>query len=157
MGKKLSQKNAELLVAQQRTELEKLRESVPADLVRAAEDQLFKRCLATVQSCLDFDALGFSPDGQVDENSIPFGWLALSDEEKARKIRLARYACLPTADVPHGVKMAHATLMGIIKSRAVEQSGVKVLNLEVSHFPAPAPLKQPEGAIDAEFEVIDIE
>jgi hypothetical protein len=157
MGKKTSQKNADLLLVQQRQELDKLRESMPAELLRAAEDRLLTKCLDIVECSLDFDKLGFTTDGQVDEDNLPFEWGLLSPNEKARKIRLAKYNCLPSKDVPHGVKAAHETLIGIIKARAQEASGTRVLNLEVSQFPAPAPLKQAEESIDAEFEVIDIE
>lgn len=157
MGKKTTQKNAELLLTQQRQELDKLRASMPAELLRAAEDRLLNKCLDIVETSLDFDKLGFDADGQVDEEGLPGEWLMLSPAEKARKIRLAKYNCLPSKDVPHGIKVAHDTLVGIIKARAQEASGTRVLNLEVSQFPAPAPLTQGKEAIDAEFEVIDIE
>lgn len=115
------------------------------------------RCLDIVESSLDFDKLGFKLNGELDEDSIPFEWGLLSPAEKARKIRLAKYNCLPSQDVPHGVKTAHATAMAIIKARATENSGTRVLNLEVSTFPAPAPFKPEKDSIDAEFEVIDLE
>ena len=156
MPKKVSQKNNELLIAQQRTELEKLRESMPADLLRAAEDKLLDQCIKTVEGILDFSALGFDETGKVDENQLPIEWSLLTPSEKARKIRLAKYGCLPSADIPHGAKMAHQTLVGIIKARATENSGTRILNLEVSTFPAPAPLA-PDKTLDAEFEVIDVD
>lgn len=84
-------------------------------------------------------------------------WHLLSDDEKAKKIRLARYACLPSAEVPYGTKAAFATAMAIIKSRAQEKSGNKVFNMEVSVFPAPSPITQDRAALDADFEVIDVE
>jgi hypothetical protein len=157
MSKKITQKNSEQLLAQQTTELAKLRETLPLDVIRAGEDKLLIQCLDIVESSLDFAELGFNAKGEVDEDLLPLEWSLLTPNEKARKIRLAKYNCLPSADVPHGVKMAHATLIGIIKARATEKSGTKILNLEVSQFPAPAPLKQEKEAIDADFEVIDLE
>lgn len=157
MVKKITQKNNERLVLQQKTELSQLKESLPIDLLRAAEDKLLHQCLEVVESSLDFASLGFLPSGELDEDSIPVAWNFLSDQEKARKIRLAKYSCLPSADVPHGVKLAHTTLVGILKSRATEKSGTKVFNLEVSTFPAPAPITQEKDAIDAEFEVLDVD
>lgn len=157
MAKSISQKNTELLIKQQATELEKLRETLPLDQLRAAEDKLLGQCLDIVEGLVDFSALGFDERGNLDENQLPFEWGLLSPSEKARKIRLARYGCLPSADVPHGAKVAHATAMGIIKARATEKSGTKILNLEVSAFPAPAPITENKDAIDADFEVVDIE
>ncbi len=157
MPKSTHQKNTELLLVQQRTELEKFRESVPLDALRAAEDKLLQQSLETVEGLLDFAALGFTQTGEVDEDLIPEAWHQLTPTEKARKIRLAKYGCMPSGEIPHGAKLAHATVIGIIKARAQEQSGTKILNLEVSQFPAPAPITQEKGAIDADFEVIDIE
>ncbi len=157
MVKSITQKNNEKLVKQSLTELDKIRETLPADLLRAAEDRVLKQSLDTIEGLLDFSALGYDEKGQLDENQIPFEWGLLSDAEKARKIRLARYGCLSSADIPHGAKLAHATAMGIIKARAQEKSGTRILNLEVSSFPAPAPLERDNEAIDADFEVVDIE
>lgn len=157
MSKKITQKNNEMLLAQQVTELSKLRETLPLDTLRASEDRLLAQCIETVEGLLDFSALGYDENGQLDENQVPFEWGLLSPNEKARKIRLARYGCLPSADIPHGAKLAHQTLIGIIKARAQEKSGTRVLNLEVSTFPAPAPVTQDKDAIDAEYQVIDIE
>lgn len=157
MGKTITQKNNEKLLKQSLTELESLREQLPKDLLRAAEDRVLKQSLETIEGLLDFSALGFNEQGQLDENQIPFEWGLLSDAEKARKIRLARYGCLPSADIPHGAKLAHATAMGIIKARATEKGGTRVLNLEISSFPAPAPLEKDKEALDADFEVIDVE
>jgi hypothetical protein len=157
MPKTTSQKNTALLLAQQRTELDKLRDTLPLETLRAAEDKLLVQCLDIVEGSLDFASLGFNANGELDEESLPFEWSLLSPHEKARKIRLAKYACLPSKEVPHGVKMAFDGLIGIIKARATEKSGTKVLNLEVSTFPAPAPLNQQKDAIDADFEVIDVD
>lgn len=154
MGKSTQQRNTERLILQQKTELESLRETLPLEQLRAAEDKLLAQCLETMEGVLDFASLGFDSDGEA---QIPEAWSSLTVEEKARKIRLARYGCLPSADVPYGAKAAFNTAIGIIKSRATEKAGTKVLNIEVSAFPNPAPLKQDPNAIDTEFEVVDIE
>lgn len=137
--------------------MEKLRESLPLDSIRAAEDKLLAQCLDIVSPSLDFAQLGFNTDGSLDEESIPMSWHMLSVDEKAKKIRLARYACLPSAEVPYGTKAAFATAMAIIKARSQEKSGNKVFNMEVSVFPAPSPITQDRAALDADFEVIDVE
>lgn len=157
MSKTINAKNNQALLKQSLTELNKLRDELPTDLLRAAEDRVLKQSLDVLEGLVNFSALGFDEKGQLDENQIPFEWNLLSDAEKARKIRLARYGCLPSADIPHGAKLAHATAMGIIKARATEKSGSRVLNLEISSFPMPAPLERPKEALDADFEVVDVE
>lgn len=157
MGKSSKQKNNEKLLAQQVTELEKLRETMPLDVVRAAEDALLKQSLGICEGALDFAELGFNVDGTVDEGSIPLEWHTLTDEQKARKIRLAKYGCLTSRDVPFGVKAAFQTATAIIKSRTLENVGSRVFNMEVSFFPAPAPLEQDPAAIDADYEVVDLD
>lgn len=157
MAKSISQKNQEQLLKQSVTELAKLQDELPRDLIRAAEDKVLKQSLDVLEGLMDFSELGFDEKGQVDEDQIPFAWHDLSPQEKARKIRLARFGMMPSGDIPHGAKLAHATAMGIIRSRAQEKSGTRILNLEVSTFPALAPLEQPKDAVDAEFEVIDVE
>jgi hypothetical protein len=157
MAKKISQKNTEALLAQQRTELDNMRESLPMEMIRAAEDKLLYRCIDIVESSLDFASLGFTKTGDLDEDQLPLEWACLSPEDKARKIRLAKYACLPSSDVPYGTKAAFATATAIIKSRALEKSGTKVFNMEVSSFPAPSPLTQGKDVIDADYEVLDVD
>lgn len=96
-----------------------------------------------------FAELGFDDDtGEVD--SIPFEWEGLPEEEKKKKIRLAKAGWMSSSDTPHGVKMAHATVLGIIKAKATEQTGTKILNIESITFPSPS--QKPE-----EFEVIDVD
>lgn len=157
MVKSRADKNTEVILKQQLTELQKLRDTLPLDQIKAAEDRVLAQSLDILEGLMDFSVLGFDSEGKVDENSIPFEWRLLSDQEKARKIRLARFGALSSADIPHGAKLAHATAMGIIKARAHEKSGPKTLNLEVSTFPTLAPLEPAKESIDAEFAVIDVE
>lgn len=155
MSKKITQKNNEKLVSQQATELAKLRETLPLDVIRAAEDKLLAQCLEICQGSLDFASLGFTTSGEVDEDALPVEWLMLNDQQKAQKIRLARYSCLPSADVPYGVKAAFATMTAIIKARATENSGHKTFNMEVSVMPAPTSFK--DESIDAEYAIVDVD
>lgn len=157
MAKTKNTKNAEVILKQQVTELQKLRDSLPLDQIKAAEDRVLAQSLDVLEGLVAFSELSFDETGQVDEKSIPFEWRLLPDRELARRIRLARFGTLSSADIPHGAKLAHASAMGIIKARAHEKSGAKTLNLEVSTFPALAPLEEPKEAIDAEFAVIDVE
>lgn len=137
------------LLKEQKAEIEKLSKSSSLELLKAAEDKLFSDALQIIQPYMKFAELGFDEaTGEV--NSIPFEWEGLPQEEKQKKIRLAKAGWMPSSDTPHAVKMAHATIIGIIKAKATEQTGTKVLNIESITFPSPA--QKPE-----EFEIIDVD
>lgn len=142
-------KHIESLVKAQRVELAEESKKISQDMLRAAEDKLFSDSLEIVECCLDFAELGFDENGQVDENSIPEEWKRMDVREKEKRLRLAKANWMPSSEVPHGVKMAHATMMGIIKARAHQESGARVLNIEHASFPSPAPLTQ--------YEVIEVD
>lgn len=149
MQKKKDQQIQLSLLKEQKTEIEKLSKSSSLEAIKAAESKLFTDAIKVLEPFMQFGELGFDDEtGEVD--SVPFEWEGLSEEEKKKKIRLAKAGWMPSADVPHGVKMAHATVLGIIKAKATEKAGTKVLNIESITFPSPA--QKPE-----EFEVIDVE
>ncbi len=137
------------LLKDQQAQIEKLSKSSSLEAIKAAENKLFTDALEIVQPYMKFAELGFDEvSGEVD--SIPFEWEGLPEEEKKKKIRLAKAGWMNSSDTPHAVKMAHATILGIIKAKSQEQSGTKVLNIESITFPSPA--QKPE-----EFEVIDVD
>lgn len=137
------------LLKDQQAQIEKLSKSSSLEAIKAAEEKLFSDALSIVQPYMKFAELGFDEvSGEVD--SIPFEWEGLPEEEKRKKIRLAKAGWMNSSDTPHAVKMAHATILGIIKAKATEQTGTKVLNIESITFPSPA--QKPE-----EFEVIDVD
>lgn len=137
------------LLKEQKAEIEKLSKSSSLEAIKAAEEKLFSDALSIVQPYMKFAELGFDEvSGEVD--SIPYEWEGLPEEEKKKKIRLAKAGWMNSSDTPHAVKMAHATILGIIKAKATENSGAKTLNIESITFPSPA--QKPE-----EFEVIDVE
>jgi hypothetical protein len=137
------------LLKEQKHEIEKLSKSNSLEAIKAAESKLFSDAIKVLEPYMQFGELGFDNEtGEV--NSIPFEWEGLLEEDKQKRIRLAKAAWMNSAETPHGIKMAHATVLGIIKAKATEQSGTKVLNIESITFPSPA---QPAEV----FEVIDIE
>lgn len=149
MQKKKDQQLQLSLLKEQKAEIEKQSKSTSLEAIKLAESKLFTDAIKVLEPFMQFGELGFDDDtGEVD--SVPFDWEGLPEEEKKKKIRLAKAGWMPSADVPHGVKMAHATVLGIIKAKATEQSGAKTLNIESITFPSPA--QKPE-----EFEVIDVE
>lgn len=137
------------LLKEQEQQIKKLSSASTSELLKVAENKLFTDALEIIQPYMKFAELGFDEaTGEVD--SIPFEWEGLPEEEKKKKIRLAKAGWMNSSDTPHAVKMAHATVLGIIKAKATEQSGAKTLNIESITFPSPA--QKPE-----EFEVIDVE
>lgn len=137
------------LLKEQEQQIKKLSNANSLETLKAAENKLFTDALDIIQPYMKFAELGFDEQtGEVD--SIPFEWEGLPEEEKKKKIRLAKAGWMNSSDTPHAVKMAHATIIGIIKAKATEQTGTKVLNIESITFPSPA--QKPE-----EFEVIDVE
>jgi len=137
------------LLKEQEQQIKKLSNANTLEAIKTAESRLFSDALEVVQPYMRFAELGFDDDtGEV--NSIPFEWEGLPEEEKKKKIRLAKAGWMNSSDTPHAVKMAHATIIGIIKAQAQKETGTKVLNIESITFPSPA--QQPE-----QFEVIDVD
>jgi len=137
------------LLKEQEQQIKELSKQNSLEGIKAAENKLFTDALEIIQPYMKFAELGFDEiSGEVD--SIPFEWEGLPEEEKKKKIRLAKAGWMNSSDTPHAVKMAHATIIGIIKAKATEQTGTKVLNIESITFPSPA--QKPE-----EFEVIDVD
>lgn len=149
MSKKTDQKHQLSLLKEQSQAIDKLSKSSSLEAIKAAESKLFSDAIKVLEPFMQFGELGFDDEtGEVD--SVPFEWEGLPEEEKKKKIRLAKAGWMPSSDVPHGVKMAHATVLGIIKAKATEQGGTKVLNIESITFPSPAQTSEV-------FEVIDVE
>jgi hypothetical protein len=144
------EQNAQLsLLKEQEQQIKQLSNANSLETLKVAENKLFTDALEIIQPYMKFAELGFDETtGEVD--SIPFEWEGLPEEEKKKKIRLAKAGWMNSSDTPHAVKLAHATIIGIIKAKATEQSGSKTLNIESITFPSPA--QKPE-----EFEVIDVE
>lgn len=136
----------ELIVAQ-RTEIVKQSKTLNMELLKAAEDNILAESIAIVQGCLGFADLEFDDEGNP---QYPKEWDDLPEGEKNKRVRLAKFGCMPSGDFPHGGKLAHQTMVGIIKARATEQSGSKVLNIENATFPSPAPLVQ-------DLEIIEVD
>lgn len=134
------------LIKSQKAEIEAINKSMSLETLKAVEDKVLEDSISIVQHCLNFAEMGFDENGR---EIVPEEWDDLPLREKEKRIRLAKAVWMPSADVPHGVKMAQETMIGIIKSRAKEQSGTKVLHIENATFPSPAPLNN--------LEVIDIE
>lgn len=135
------------LLKEQKKEIDKVSKFQSQMMLKEIESDLLNESVQIVQSVMQFGRIGFDEGGNV--TSIPFEWEGLPEEERRMKVRLAEAGWRNSSDFPHGAKLAHATMLGIIKARAQENSGIKVLNIESASFPDPAPLV-------AEFEVMEV-
>lgn len=116
--------------------------------ISAIESQIFQDSARIVEEALGFADVSIDQD--TGEIIPPDSWEFLPKEERDRKLRLAKMALMPSGDAPHGLKMAHATMIGIMKAQAAKDSGTKVLNIENAVFPSPSPLKD-------DIEVLDVD
>jgi hypothetical protein len=125
------------LLKSQQDEITKLSKLSSLESLKVVEDKLLHDNMEILSSVMDFAKISFGPDGQVDETNIPNEWAHLSDAEIKRKLRLAQAGWMNSSEIPHAIKMAHSTVIGVIKARAHENSGDKTLNIENISFPAP--------------------
>jgi len=129
------------LLKAHKAELVSMQKETTKDTLEAIENKLLEDSIAIISDCMSFADMGFDESG----NPItPESWEWLSTDDKEKRMRLAKATWMTSADVPYGIKMAHATAMGIIKSRATKESGNKTLNIETAVFPAPQSLTKTE-------------
>ena len=134
------------LIKQSKSQLEAIQKQTTRDTLLAIEDKLLDDSINIVNECNEFANLGFDESGNP---VIPESWEFLPPDIKEKRIRLAKANWMPSSDVPHGIKMAYATAMGIIKARATKESGNKSLNIETAVFPAPQSMDKPVDFTDA--------
>ncbi len=136
------------LLKTQSVQIQKISKSTNLDTIKAIEDEILMESVDVVKGCLGFADISF--DDQTGDPIIPEEWESLPQREQDKKIRLAKFALMSSNEIPHGVKMAHQTMIGIIKARATQDSGTKVLNIENATFPSPSPLAK-------DLEIIDVD
>lgn len=146
----MSKKNNEIqksLIEQERLEIQKISSQTKIEKLQIIEDEVLAQSIDIIQHALNFAELGFDSDGKEE---VPVEWLSLPVREKEKRIRLCKAAWMPKGDSPVGLTLAYNTMLGIIKARAVKDTGTKVLNIEKAYFPSPSP-------IETEYEVIDVD
>jgi hypothetical protein len=144
--KKKTKVQADIIKAQQ-TALTAIEEKNNLATITAIEDKVLADSSKIVSELLGFADITFLEDGTP---QYPDSWNELPTEELTRRVRVAKLGYMPTADIPHGAKMAMACMVAIIKARASKETGTKVLHIENAVFPSPSPLKD-------DIEVIDVD
>lgn len=117
--------------------------------IKGIEDDLLMSSLAVLTPYMRFNELSFDEEGNIDDSNLPDDIKALPDADKRKAVRLMQAGWMPSAECPHGVKVAHLTVMGIMKARAQVESGTKVINIETAQFPAPRAIPE-YGEIEVE-------
>jgi hypothetical protein len=135
------------LIQVQKNQLEKVSKDVNIQTLQAVEDKVLADSISIIEHCLNFADMGFDSNGNEE---VPEAWNALSDAEKAKRIRLSKAMWLTSSEAPYGIKLAFEAMIGITKSRAMKESGTRVLNIENATFPAPSPLVQ-------DLEILDVD
>lgn len=111
------------------------------DRLRALEDQLLEQSLTIVKDTMHFR------DIEPGTTEPPAEWVDADQDDQTKRLRVANAAWLSKKDAPVGLALAKEVSIGIIKARATEKSGPKVLNLNVVNMSAPLP----------QFECIEVE
>jgi hypothetical protein len=98
------------------------------------EEELYQKALS-----ISADAMCWA-DLDPAEKEPPPEWIhELGPEAAARRFRVARAAWMSSRDAPIGLKLAHNAVVGIMKARAVEKQGPKILNATLVQMVGPLP------------------
>lgn len=103
--------------------------------LRELENELLAQSLGQVRDGLAWPEVAKELDPK-DETEIPEEWVQQLGKKKAReKFRVARANILPAKDAPMGLKQSVQLATGIIKARAHEKTGPKILNINLVEMP----------------------
>lgn len=117
-----------------------------AQRIKGFEDEILENSLAVVSGAMAFMEI----DADTSDEDMPASFIEKcgGDIEKAKmRMRLARSAWMSRNEAPAGLDMAVRISTNIIRARAVEKAGPRVLNVGVVQMSAPLPV----------FDTIDVE
>lgn len=98
--------------------------------IRAVEEELLQETNTVVSAALDFAKI------DPESDSPPSEWVERHGLEKAtERFRTAKYALMSAKDAPVGLKIATQVHGGIIKARATEKSGTRIMNVTLVEMP----------------------
>jgi hypothetical protein len=103
--------------------------------LRELENEILVQNLEQIQHAQAWPEVAPELDPK-DDSLIPEDWVKKHGPKKAKeKYRVARAALLPNKEAPVGLSQAVKVATGIIKARANEKSGPKILNLNLVEMP----------------------
>lgn len=99
--------------------------------LRSLEDEILNEATEVISGSLAFSKI------DPEDPEPPVAWVRDLGEERAReRHRLAKYALMSQKDAPVGLKMATVVYSSIVKARATEKGGTRVLNVALVQMPA---------------------
>jgi hypothetical protein len=124
------------------------------ETLKELQDEVFHGGLVTVRDMLNFREVDPSksfkanPDNGVEQDPIFVEWCAeFGEEEALKRYRVAAASWAPDKETPMAIKEAAKLTVGIMKARAVEKGGTRVLNVGTVNMSADIP-KLPEVEIE---------
>lgn len=101
--------------------------------LRSLEDDLLLEATETIQGAGHFYKIS---EEDIKSDTPPAAWVNELGEERAReRFRLAKYALMSAKDAPVGLKMALQVHSSIVKARATEKAGSRVMNVQLVRMP----------------------
>jgi hypothetical protein len=120
----------------------------PEQGIRKIANNLLMDAVGIVSNSMKFADLDPVAEAENGNWEPPESWVKeLGLEEAKRAHRLAKYAMMPSKDVPEGLKMAHKTLLGAMK--VILDAGDSTGKLGVSLVSMPP--------IDDNYQIIEVE
>lgn len=120
------------------------RSELESDALKEIENKLLKENLKIIES-----VPGWTELDPKNPHLMPDGWIEeMGEKEATRKHRIAQAAHLSGSKSPVGLKMAHETVMGIVKNKG-SSGPTRQLNIQVVQLPI-------ENRT-ANYEVIDVD
>lgn len=116
-------------------QLQPTREELVNEQLRELENELLTQSLEQIRDAQAWPEVAKELDPK-DESEIPEEWVRQHGKKKAKeKFRVARASLLSQKDAPVGLKQSVQVATGIIKARAHEKTGPKILNLQLVEMP----------------------
>jgi hypothetical protein len=111
------------------------REELINEQLRELENELLAQSLEQIRDAQAWPEVAVELDPK-DENEIPKDWVEKHGKKKAKeKFRVARASMMSQKDAPVGLKQNIQLATGIIKARAHEKTGPKILNINLVEMP----------------------
>jgi hypothetical protein len=107
-----------------------------AEYLHGLEEEIFLSALNIVEGALSFAEV--DPSGMM---TVPDEWVnRFGRTEAEKRFRIAQMACMPSRDIPAGMKIAMEVFQTIVRCRSDRDAmgSVKTLNVMMMQLPAPS-------------------
>ncbi len=111
------------------------REEQVDSYLREIENNILQKGLEQIEAGFSWPEIAEELDPK-DESAIPADWVQKHGMKKAKELyRIARASTMSSKDAPVGLKQNVQVVTGIIKARAHEKTGPKILNMNLVEMP----------------------